>query len=92
MSALLITRGESSTLPSTKKDGKIYITTDTHKIYIDNGTTRFEIDAKYADALKNTLKLVLGGDAAGEISFDGSESKVTLNVSIEKLTELSNEL
>lgn len=90
MSALLITRGESSTLPSTKKDGKIYITTDTHKIYIDNGTTRFEIDAKYADALKNTLKLVLGGDAAGEISFDGSEGTVTLEVSIDKLSELEN--
>lgn len=90
MSALLITRGESSTLPSTKKDGKIYITTDTHKIYIDNGTTRFEINAKYADALKNTLKLVLDGDAAGEISFDGSEGTVTLEVSIDKLSELEN--
>jgi hypothetical protein len=94
MSALLITRGESSNLPSTKKDGKIYITTDTHKIYIDsqinNTVNRFQISAEYADALKNTLKLVLDGDAAGEISFDGSEKTVTLEVSIDKLSELEN--
>ena len=45
-----IKKGLSSTLPSTKKEGTVYFTTDNGKLYIDtNSTTRVGVNALYAD-------------------------------------------
>jgi hypothetical protein len=83
MSQLSILKGLSSSLPSTITDGNIYITTDTNKIYIDNGNTRFQINAQYADyatVLKNARTLNVNLSSTEGASFDGSEN-ATLGVS-----------
>ena len=83
MSQLSILKGLSFSLPSTKTDGNIYITTDTNKIYIDNGNTRFQVNAQYADyatILKNARTLNVNLSSTKEASFDGSEN-ATLGVS-----------
>jgi len=38
----ILTRGNESALPSTITDGKLRFTTDTHKLFLDNGNERIE--------------------------------------------------
>jgi len=58
----------------TKKDGRLVFTTDTHKLYLDNGTTRVQIDG-----VDFTYGLSLDGQTI-QITKNGGNGSITLPV------------
>ena len=52
MANFRILRGLSTNLPTAITDGQILWCTDTRDLFIDYGTTRYKIAAKYADFLR----------------------------------------
>lgn len=52
MALFKLLRGQETNLSTTVVDGQVYFCSDTNNFYIDYGTTRYKIAAKYADKLR----------------------------------------
>lgn len=83
MALFKISKGVSSNLPTSYKEGYCYFTTDDGKMYIDttndmNG--RVCLNANTADKLKTARTITLQGDIIGSVDFDGSENVIMTTI------------
>lgn len=83
MALLKFLKGKKANLPTQKKDGQIYYTTDENKLYIDDGTTRSAVNAEKADKLSTARTIQLSRGVLSSVrTFDGSKD---LNIAVDQI-------